>query len=443
MEKSSRYILLLIALIVSGCESVSPVPETTITHAPSNTPFPTPSSTSTLTPSPSATKTIRPSPTPRPTATPFGGADSLFLGFWECKSTGCQPRTRLWDDGKALRLNLQTGEMAPIGETGYMLEDVSPDGHSLLMSDWTNLYVTDLLGDNPVLIATNLLDTAEIAAYWLTSGDIAFIGTHDSESFVFLVSPDGTNLRPITDADKKPIALIPTRYSNGITWEEGWISGERHYTEGLRITSLEGELLLELPNAWILDTSLSGDSIAYIESIHFQVVPGKYKTRNSTWILDLTNLSVREISIPNLDENAILRKFKWTPDGQKAIVVLAICRPVSASRSTCDEYRSILIDLEGNLTKELPEQFDYAWTTWFWSPDGKHLFTYRIASHDRINLFVDLYNLDIGSLEIPESSAYFQYIRKEFDRLLFLKRILWVEEDPYPWSNSHTNMDED
>ena len=139
-----------------------------------------PQSTTTPTSQPTATPTQTPTSTPTPTPTPMGGSSTVLLGFLNCRGFPCFT----WDGGTTIRVDLETGETDLLGEGKYILEDISPDGKSLLVSESTNLYVTDLDGNNPILIASYFLDTIEIAAFWMSSGEITYIGFEGQQRYI-------------------------------------------------------------------------------------------------------------------------------------------------------------------------------------------------------------------------------------------------------------------
>lgn len=396
--KTRLWIITSIAinLLLFSCSALTPETTNVPTSA-QDTLVPSSALTKTPTLSPTSSPTLTSTTIPSPTPTPRGGSVAVLAGNLDCQGHSCV--------GSTFLINLDTGRKKLIGGENYLLEDISPDNQALLLSEGTNLYITDLLGNVPVLLSSNFVGHSDripldSTAYWLNSGEIVFVGNEGSQRDIYLVNPDGSDLRSISKSSLVPHDLKRTQ-GFGVIWEEGWIEPKGFVSQGLLWMSLNDETIIPLDHANSIAVSPMGDYLVYTDGI---------SQDQNLIILDLQTKESRQITPPFVSDNPSgINKIIWFPDGQNLLVIHNICRPLGGGNSICDEYQVQMIDLEGNEVKEFPDYFSL-YNQLTWSPDGHHLLI------DGWKIFdIDTFSLEILSVDI------------------FAKRLFWVPSDTYPW----------
>jgi hypothetical protein len=175
-----------------------------------------------------------------------------------------------------VRVDFRTGSARLLWDGSFNAEAFSPDGHYLLLSSGSNLYIADINANDPVLIASNFSKGRAISAVWPKSDLIAFIGTWESETYIYTVKPNGTDLRPITHWRRTPFEIVPVNYSSGVLWEEGWWTPKGRGSGGFYWTDFETLTTHALGYSDHYSPSPSGNQIAYQSRPHVQVAPGRY-----------------------------------------------------------------------------------------------------------------------------------------------------------------------
>lgn len=423
MNISAKAIITVaFSILLSSCGTTAVEPTETPTSIPD-----TPTRTSTPTVIPTETPTPTPSSTPIPTATPFGGSEIALLGLQVCEEhmhplLPCK-------GGGTLGYNLRSGKAELMGDGKYNVEDISPDGKSLLLSAESNLYVTDMEANEPLQVGNNFARSYGISAFWMQSSQIAFIGKEGSQKYIYLVNPDGSDLRSITDYGMKPYLLVPSNNSDGVLWQEAVehpIKGPG--TLGWYWTSVSDDISIELPISHQVTPSPSGERFVYEELMRVKDEFGRGSFRSRLMLLDLQTMESREIPLPYLSDLSQITNLMWVPDGRHLIVGRNICRPTGATSWTCDKHRAVIIDLNGNEVEELPEELGYMSYPWHWSIDGKRLFQIFSFPKERDNFVIGLQFFDYENHSYK--GQWFEYegdIDGNIDG-----QIIWVPSNTYP-----------
>jgi len=348
----------VLAVFLSSCAVGASAPTASPpTRAPTSTPTFRPTATSTSAP------TIAPLPTP--TLNPSLG--TLLLGYRDCYDLGCAVHTARTDLPRSLFGRSISFHSVPAMEGPYLLQDVSPDYKSLLLSAGSNLYVSDLWGNDPDLITTNFVDSLEeITAFWMRSGSIAYIGYADAQRYIYLVSSDGSDLRRITDVGMKPGWLAPGGNERGILWGAGWVEGGRTFVDGLRWTNVDGSETVRFPDdQYHGSLSPTSATVAYVaERREDELVGGVwYPTRSQAVVLfDLDSLTARDIELPFFSLGSYLvESVAWLPDGQHLLLQLLRAQ---------GGRLPVVIDLQGGISAVFQE--GWVGTPVIFSPDASH-----------------------------------------------------------------------
>ncbi len=178
-------IIFIIPIFFAGCSGNSIEENSTVVAT--VTKIILPSSTQTQTITPTITTTITPSPTltlvPTPTSTPIGNAQGVLLGV--CTQPTCT-------DKKILFLDIDNGNFTQIGEDGFRLHDISPDGKQILYSSSTDLFVMNFDGSGSYLLSDDFDDSSFLGAFWSLNNQIIFIKNLGDKKGVFKVNSKGT-----------------------------------------------------------------------------------------------------------------------------------------------------------------------------------------------------------------------------------------------------------
>jgi len=242
----------------SACAAVRVEPTITSTPIPSITPSPSATVSPTITHSPSPTITKTPPPTP----TPIGQSGLLVYEPYEeileeIKAGFYKPTGEYVSHGIFL-YSLRNLEMVALFPSGYHLEGTSPYMDRLLISEGKNLYYCSPTGQDLFLITDNFAHqdrgySGGKSAYWSQDLDrIFFLGYTNNLKRIFSIKPDGTDLKPITEATSSYI-LIDTVVNGDLYWEQE----SPRYSE--RQTNLESSKTNIIYWSFFHDTEFSDD----------------------------------------------------------------------------------------------------------------------------------------------------------------------------------------
>jgi len=300
------------SLIMCACNPSVSVAIDLPTEGPSRTPNPTFTPTET----PSLTPTASPTFAPSPTATPFGGSQAALMGIQICSEQYWKPCRY---EG-SVRVDFRTGSASLLWDGKYNAEAFSPDGQSLLLSQGTNLYVSDMTAEDPHLISINFLKGRSISAVWPKSDLIVFIGNRESETYIYTVKPDGTGLKAITHWRRTPFEIVPVSNSNGVLWEEGWWEPKGRVSGGYYWTDFTTMTTTALGHSGHFSQSPTGTQIAYESRPEEQDASGVWMPVSYLMILDLQTMESRVIPLPDLGELSSITNLVWLPDGDHLLV---------------------------------------------------------------------------------------------------------------------------
>jgi len=380
MKDTLRSILLLgMLFLLSSCGSSRTEQPRAVAATHTTQPTVTFNSIPTISPTATPTSTLEPTPTP------LGGSEFALIGFKNCRSFPC----RAWDGGSTLRLNLSTGEYDEIANGEYLLEDLSPDNTSLLMSRGRFLYITDLDGNNPAPIAENFVDSLESRAYWMGSGEIIYIGFEGPERYIYKISPTGTSMK-LTAQGRKPLALIPTSRIDGVYWEEGQVSSGGDSTfEGYHWSPSDGTETTDLDyvKAYL---SPNGDFVAS-QSLEQFTNPS---TAANLTVSGITGSDAFDLDLSLEGSWVALHGGIWSPDNSKLIILRSICNPI------CDDDRPVLVNVETMSISALPPEAGAPTFAWGWSPDSQELLIADYSAQPGLTLLYietgEIQRVDLG-----------------------------------------------
>jgi hypothetical protein len=174
------------------------------------TPLPVLTSTPTVTPT--TTSTPAPTNTSTPVPTPVGGSGALLINArsWDRNLKKNTPYIYQYD------LSIKT---ATLLLEGYYAHGVSLDGHEALVASYgekSSLFLLSL--DNGELtLLVNDYDVYSGAYYFEEIDWIAFGAMVDGTVQIFIIRPDGTELRQLTTSSTDVEQIYPI-YSDGVIW---------------------------------------------------------------------------------------------------------------------------------------------------------------------------------------------------------------------------------
>lgn len=395
IQKNSQIIislfLVFIFIFLVGCNSKSieenPMAAATITKItlPSSTLTATFTPTISPTITPSSTKTI----TSTPTSTPTGNAKGVLVGSVKWPSG---------IDEKILFLDLEKGDFYQIGNDGYKLHDISPDGKRILYSVSTELFVMNFDGSGSYLLRNDFDNDSELGAFWSVDDQIIFIKKTRNKEGVFRINSDGTEEVKILEG-RLISRLFRVKNNKGVYWIEGY----PNLTNGTWWTSIDGKEELKLNNSIIISSSgnylinihnfgLDSDTIEiiYAEDVKSFLTVGNYEA-NSGYIKQ--------------------EKLFISDTESKIFIQESICNP------KCDRYANFLISNTGELIKVINLEVGEIWFYGAWSPDdGLFLFNQVLRENDGFHFMPTL--LDLTTYELTK---YPNYNTKD---MVF--EILWV-----------------
>lgn len=381
----------------------------------------TPQVTTTRTLSPTATGTATATPTPLPTATAWGGGGTILISYSTCADDWCQPSDRFTTARvPTLRTHIDNNYDPPpiVVDSMRQLLDVSPDHRSQLYSEGQLLYVSGLDGSQPVKVADNLEWSYGANAYWLRSGEIAYIGADGGHKYIYLVNSDGSGQRTVTGPRDNPYQLLPSANPTGVLWESGWREAKGIISEGLRWTPVKGNTTSKLGFGRLSAVSPIVPEVAIVAGSHDAGPLTKY----TLLLVDALTMESREVSLPFGGRYINLGDLAWTPDGRHLLLHTTLsCEP---DKLSCD-IQLLQVDLEGNLIHSFDTRPIQLRT---FSPDGKLILAWKEwqsspPSGDRLGVDLVSYDLETGSA---------RRATLRFDRGGMVRRAIWLPAGAYP-----------
>lgn len=383
--------LLALLIPLAGCDLLPNPAGPAPTLAPSQDQAPAP------TPVPS--ENLAPSPAP---AIP-GVTGSLLIDGILCAAENCRP------SGITL-VDLTTLETRRVGAKDYELEDVSPDGQRLLVSQERNLLIVDLQGELQAALSDSLLDTGSRDAYWLSERQVVFIGAQGEGAYIYLVDPESGELAQVTGDEFQPSSLTRTHDPEYIYWMEGDISGAGLFNLGSWRSRIDGAEHIPL------DVSVYSPNGAY-QAYWVTADPaesGEGGVAQEFYIANADGGAAVKLSRLELAEKEFLSFYEglWSPDGKLLLLEVMHCDPA------CDSFRYLLVSVVGRLLGELPPEAGQVRHLGTWSPDSQRFIYWRmIPTEDGARS--DLALLDTATLSV-------QPLGVKLPDQFFLRELLWV-----------------
>ena len=372
--------------IEEKCGNIFPSYNTSTSAHPIETAIPT------ISPTPTALPTIKLTPTSTIPPTPQGGSVALLI---DTGPVGGRSWIAHGLDSIIYLKNIATNYETRIGRENTRLEDISYDQKSLLLSEGNLLFLTDIYGNDPVLISSDYLDHRhddgiwiEITAHWLKSGDIVFLSKKGFQNIINITSMDDLNNPRSVYSTTNTIELFQT-HGYGILWEEKSKIGGRYYAEGFRWIALDTDDVTTLGNINNPEVSPDGTFLIYADF--------DGRGQRQLILLNILLMEYTGITLPNIsDFHTSVDKLIWGPEGEFLLVIRSVCD------LSCETYYTQMIDLDGNEVMYFPDIIS-PMDSIAWSPDGHYL----MIRGDHI---LNMENFELQELKYGEYSRRFFWL---------------------------------
>ena len=211
--------------------------------------------------------------------------------------------------------DLENQQLHRLLPEGFDLQDVSPDGKTLLVNQGRQLYVLTLDSLEKIPVTDSLLNSpGKAAALWLADGQtIALVSEANGQRRIWLAGytqhkiASPADWQTLTSAEDSPVALISAGIPGQIIWESGECSPGRSCTgTGFLSSGLDGKNT----------TALQAASRPYLSSPAGSYA---YGTENSSLMVHGLDGSLRrELPLPgNAKWEYTLADAAWSADGQR------------------------------------------------------------------------------------------------------------------------------
>jgi Tol biopolymer transport system component len=204
--KPYRKLFILTIFILAACSA-------RVENTPTSSPVP-PS------PIPTGITSETPAFSPASTTMPAPVGEAIYYGL----------RERLGEryaDLGVFRYDLKTESLQQVAPEGWNLQDVSPDGSTILINRGYQLFISNADGSGAQRISDQFYDSGSRGAAWDQKGNgIIFIFSGDSGSFLVRVNPDGSGLESLGTAADSPIEIEAVDSQGVVYWQKGSCSGE-------------------------------------------------------------------------------------------------------------------------------------------------------------------------------------------------------------------------
>ncbi len=352
-------IVTLILIMTTGCSALQTMgisaPSGTATPLPTNTVIPVPTETATPTP----TETVMPSPTP----TAIGGGSGKFVFSGWVRS----------DDPSVYSIpNVYLHDFS-INETilvlkNYRLQDLSPEGDKLLISQGQNLFLANVDGSNVINLREDFYSSVFSVAGWLRGSNlIAFTKEVNGIVQLFSQNPQG-EIQQLTYSTIGVLDFYPKLLENRLFWEEGYADDRGIYHNGWTITNLNTN---EKINKYYSDLEIS------LDGMHIAYSDRDSMTINETLVIsDVKGTILTQFLMDDLVEDTssqatyLIENFFWLADGQHVFVFINRCD------TNCKLYSTAFVL---SITGELIDEYEIKNNdirvpeTLSWSPDKSQL----------------------------------------------------------------------
>ena len=204
-------------------------------------------------------------------------------------------------------LDPQKPQMEPILGAGWRLQDVAPDGKSLLVNQGTNLWQVFLDGFTPLLLTNQLYAGIQTTAVFVKDDTwpVAFISAEGSEPAIDLLSPGGQTRRRISSDTSAPFELYPSQDTGQVYWFDRACQQAPACPPGKVKSAAVGDsaVISVLPGVLRPAVSSDNDSLAYT-----------YLNEKDRSVLAVTTLERAKVWSPLPDGYAV--DYAWSPSGR-------------------------------------------------------------------------------------------------------------------------------
>ncbi len=367
-------------------------------------------------------------PSPHPTATQTVQPLTLCNPPQDCVLLGVThaERETLVNDGIFL-FDVQTGQAAQVGGSGYRLQAVSPDGRQMLANHDGSLVLLQTNGTHSREITTGFSGFGSQGAYWLPDGKqivlLAARENMDTEA-VWLYDLKNDTWQRISGEDDRPIALYPSPDPTRVYWEAGACSAQDECTkEGVWVTETGNPPYFE---EGVLLPAYSPDGV------HFAFMDPAYTYEyqfDSNFRLLLENLETRLVSrrmiaFPPANGYLVrnrLESYTWSPDSSKIMIFLD-------ERSNYYEksagYHTYLFVVKNGLLLEYERLFGEVPRV-AWSPDSTRLFFANTVKETDGSFSIRFRQLDTKTGIAHDFDAIPVLSGKNY---LFIDRMSWLPD---------------
>jgi dipeptidyl aminopeptidase/acylaminoacyl peptidase len=330
---------------------------------------------------PPQTPTIVPTGTPSPVT----GGEFIYYGLRERLGEG-------YADLGVFRFNPKTSKFEKIAPEGWNLQDVSPDGSTLLINQGSRLYSAYPDGSGTKMISEQFYDYSARGASWNSDGSrIVFVLSGNSGPVLVRSNPDGSGLEELGSPGDSPIEIEDIATGGDIFWQKGTCSGQGVCTREGSYRTVPSQAGASLPLEGVdrLKLSPDGNRIAY----SYENDQGKSSL--GTAAPDFS--SKIAISLPG----DLLGDFSWSPDGTRMAVVRLDRSDYSGKVSGT---RNFVVDPTNGAVKEYAESEGILGRVLF-SPDGSKLLLWStIQKGNGYKVVMNFLDLATGSLlKLPDS----------------------------------------
>lgn len=397
------FVLICSTLLLAACQPQTAIPtEMPVSATPTaeNTPTQLP-------PQPSATEapTATALPTAWPTATagptPAGGSDELIFSLEKRVNEGYH------FEGVYL-LNLATRERTELFGTDYQLQDLSPDGHLILVNQGSNLYLSDRYGGSQILLSSSFYDMGTPSARWTEDGSmLLWIEAAGDDTQVMTADPSGQNAQPAPAVlQDHAVAIYASIDETHILWAKGNCSAFAICTQDFQVSTLSGGETRELLNDQNPQPARSGDWLAFLTQGEngFQLAVNPGINNDSPQLLEMGG----DIAVD----------YEWAPN-RSSLLVLGQVRSDYSGKNFGNNIRlfsppewkaNLLTSVDG-----INGRLD-------WSPDGQ-FFVVTTTEVDDSGYWIGmrLFNIPAGQL-----NSYDDQLGLVSEDFLFVSKLFWV-----------------
>lgn len=298
---------------------------------------------------------------------------------------------------------------------GYDLQDVSPDGRTLLVNQGSQLFLVRL----PSLSQTPVSDVlhpypSQASALWLPDGKgFVLLTAQKGQRQLSLVDytqeivPPANDWQPITSSPENPIGLITTASPGQIVWEDGECSPDGDcIANGLWASALDGQSRQPLP-----------------EPGHpYYAADGRvaYGTREFRLIVNDPDGSLgRELPLPGTAKwDRYLTNAAWDFSGERLVLQVTERSNYSGKRF---QARNYLLTPANWSIQELADSTSLN-SSLLWTPDENGLLLAGTTASE------NGYALNLSRLALPEKTltSYQEALGISAPDYVFITRMGWV-----------------